>query len=329
MGRLHQLAVLPRVRGAIREKYRAGIRAAGWSFGLGAALALAKIGAGILGGSRAAVADGIESACDTLNSVILLGGLTVSLRPPDTGHPYGHDRAEGVTAIILATVLTLAGLSTGAAILLTLRQTPEVPALFTILPILVGLPIKAALAAWKTRLAERADSSALRSEGFNDAADVLSGTLAVAGILLARLGGPAFAAADRVAALAVSAVIVTGGVRLLRGSMSELMDEAPPVEELRRIHRTAQAVPGVVRIDKVLGRRSGTGYFLDLHVEVDPRLPLVRAHIIGHIVKQRLLEALPGVRDVLTHIEPAEVRRVTRPSGSPQNTGSTGRSARR
>lgn len=301
----YRLVLSRKIRAAARSRYRAGIRAAKWSLWLGAAFSLAKIAAGLAGNSRAALADGIESACDTANSLILLAGLGVSIRPPDHDHPYGHERAESITAILLASVLVFAGLATALSVLIAGWTPATPPAAWTIWPIMVALPVKALLASWKSRLAERTDSTSLRSEGFNDAADVLSGVIAAAGILLANYADGRWIIADRIAALIVAALILAGGARLLRKSLSELMDEAPPAPVLRVIRRVALGTPGVIRLDKCLGRRSGTGYYLDLHLEVNRNLPLRDAHAIGHRVKQRLLDALPAVRDVLTHIEPA------------------------
>ncbi len=306
MAPVHRLAWSPRIAGAARRRYHAGIRAARWSAAVGLVFSVAKITAGVLGGSRAALADGIETACDTVTSMILLGGLGVSRRPPDLDHPYGHERAESVTAVLLSAILVCAGVAAGWSALAG-APADRPPSLWTVWPVLLALPVKALLAAWKTRLGERDDSTSLRSEGFNDAADVLSGVIAAGGILLAR--SPGWLAADRAAALLVAGLILAGGARLLRRSLSELMDEAPPAAMRRAIHRIALGTPGVIRVDKCLGRRSGTGYWLDLHLEVDAGIRLRDAHAIGHAVKARVLAALPAVRDVLTHLEPAVRRR--------------------
>ena len=48
----------------------------------------------------------------------------------------------------------------------------------------------------------------------------------------------------------------------------------------------------------------GFDYFIDLHVEVDGDLSVFEGHEISHRVKETILEAIPGVMDVLIHIEP-------------------------
>jgi divalent metal cation (Fe/Co/Zn/Cd) transporter len=61
------------------------------------------------------------------------------------------------------------------------------------------------------------------------------------------------------------------------------------------------------------GRRAGTGYFVDLHLELPPRTPLARDHATGHRVKAAILARLPEVRDVLTHLEPSRRHRLKAP----------------
>src|SRR5438045_9379382 len=65
-------------------------------------LASVKIVAGVIGHAYVLIADGIESALDIGGSIVIWGGLTVAARPPDETHPYGHGKAEPITAIAVA-----------------------------------------------------------------------------------------------------------------------------------------------------------------------------------------------------------------------------------
>ena len=72
------------------------------------------------------------------------------------------------------------------------------------------------------------------------------------------------------------------------------------------IRSHARAVPGVVAIEECLARKSGPGWLVDIHVQVDGRLPVVEGHAIGHRVKRALCESELGIVDVLVHLEPDE-----------------------
>ena len=84
------------------------------------------------------------------------------------------------------------------------------------------------------------------------------------------------------------------------------MDTAAPDSLVASIRSRAGAVPGVVAIEKCLARKSGPGWLVDIHVQVDGRLPVVEGHAIGHRVKHGLCDSDLGIVDVLVHLEPNE-----------------------
>ncbi len=284
---------------------REGLRAATISIGVCALLSLSKIITGLIGHSAAAIADGVESGLDMVSSLVLIGGLAWSLRPADPDHPYGHERAENVSALALATLLLVAGVSVGAGALSTMSGRHMTPELFTIWPLVISMASKGWLAIWKTRISRRSGSTAMRTDAFNDAIDVLSALTATGGILLSRYDPSRFLLADNIAGVLVALIIITGGLRLLRQSISELMDEAPESRLLSRIRATAARYPGVLSVHNCRGRRVGAGYLMDIHVRVDPRTPVIQAHKIAHGVKEELMSRFSTIRDVLTHVEPA------------------------
>jgi divalent metal cation (Fe/Co/Zn/Cd) transporter len=57
-------------------------------------------------------------------------------------------------------------------------------------------------------------------------------------------------------------------------------------------------------VEKCIVRKVGYQYFVDMHVEVDPQMTVLRSHQIAHAVKDKIRDAKPAVSDVLIHIEP-------------------------
>jgi cation diffusion facilitator family transporter len=256
-----------------------------------------------MGHSNAVFADGVESAGDCIASFVVLAGMGVAVLPADPGHPYGHGRAEQVAASTVATLMFAsgAGLLVANAEALLAARSQEPPASYTLGAIAASIVLKLALSAYKLGTARRAGSAALRADAWNDAMDVLSGLAVLGGILAARNG---VLWADRAAALAVAVMILITAGHLYLSSGRGLLDEQAPGELLERLRGTALAVPGVTGVEKLLARRAGLHYFVDLHLEVPPEMPVREAHRIGHEVKRRLMEAQPEVADVLVHLEP-------------------------
>ena len=74
---------------------------------LNLAVAVAKLAYGAISGSVAIRADGIHSLFDCGSNVVGLVALWVAVRPPDTGHPYGHRKVESVAALLIGVSVML------------------------------------------------------------------------------------------------------------------------------------------------------------------------------------------------------------------------------
>src|ERR1700688_2983316 len=101
------------------------------------AFAIIKISGGVFGNAYALIADGIESALDVAGSIIIWGGLRFAARPPDATHPYGHGKAEPLTAIFVACSVFLAAIALAVESTRTLFLPHSSPASFTLLILLM------------------------------------------------------------------------------------------------------------------------------------------------------------------------------------------------
>src|SRR3954447_16523622 len=116
-----------------RSNLQSGARVALLGFLINIVLATAKILAGFLGNSYVLIADGIESALDIAGSIVIWGGLKFASRPPDATHPYGHGKAEPLTAIFVAIIVVFAAIALAAESAHTMFLPHDKPAKFTLL----------------------------------------------------------------------------------------------------------------------------------------------------------------------------------------------------
>jgi len=275
------------------------------SVALNIVIALANVGVGLVAGSRAAVAAGIEFGADAVAALFVYGGLVIAARPPDREHPYGHGRAEILTGLILGVMLIL----TGSAIATqSLRGTAEVhapPAAIALLPLAAAAVVKSALMAMKFRVGRRVGSAALLADAWNDSVDILSAAAALAGLGLTLFDPERFLAADHFGAFAVGLIVIVTGLMVVRNTSLELMDTMPPASLIAAIRAASHRVPGVRGVEKCWARKTGLQYHVDLHLEVDPDMPVVDAHAIAERVRQQVRRDVSAVADVLVHVEPA------------------------
>ncbi len=288
-----------------------GIRATVQTVFISTVLALVKIASGVVGNSYALIADGIESLMDVVSSLVVWGGLRIALLPPDRDHPYGHGKAESLAAMVVALGLLAAAVGLAVQSVREISTPHHAPAAFTLFVLVGVVAVKEWLYRRLVLIGKATSSTALRVEAWHHRSDALTSVAAFIGISIALLFGDGFEAADDWAALVACGVIAWNGLRLLRTSIGEVMDAAPPNEVLDSIRSCAGHVPGVAAIEKCFARKSGPGWLVDIHVQVDGELTVVQGHDIGHRVKQTLCDSDLSIVDVLVHLEPDRHRAPT------------------
>lgn len=269
-----------------------------------AVLAAVKMLAGIFGHSHALVADAVESLADVFSSIVVWRGVVVAAEPEDEEHPYGHGKAEPLAAAAVSAMLLVAAIWIVIGAFSAIAEPHAAPKPFTLIVLVAVILIKEGLFRFALHEAVSLESSAVATDAWHHRSDVFTSFAAAIGIAIALLGGKGFEAADDWAAVVAAFVIAWNGWRLLMPALNELMDSSPNRDVVDRIRKVAEAVPGVARVEKCLARKMGYQYFVDMHVEVDPQMTVLRSHEIAHVVKDNIRAQVPQVRDVLIHIEP-------------------------
>jgi len=267
-------------------------------------LAVAKITVGWIGSSTSVLADGLESAADTITSTLVFVGIVLASRPPDENHPYGHGRLETVVGLLVGLILFAGGCGISYHALQRVGDIHPPPPLYTIWPVLASIVIKGGMAATKFHFGKKAGSSALAADAWNDAVDMVSGATALVAVSLAIASPERFLAADHYGGFAVGIIVVFTGVHVIRDTTLQLIDTMPEAGMLRQVEDLALQVEGALGVEKVYARKTGLQYHVDLHLEVDPAITVERAHEIAGEVRTRLRKSLDWVADVLVHVEP-------------------------
>jgi cation diffusion facilitator family transporter len=282
----------------------AGRRIAITSMLVSAGLAAAKITIGLHASSTATVSDGIESAGDVLASGLVLLGLIIAAKPPDSEHPYGHGRLETLSALAVGMLLVATGVLIAFESLHLTGGISATPAAYAVWPLIASIVIKSILSAAKWRYGHKIQSSGLIADAWNDTVDILSGATALLGLGLTLLAPDKFAAADRIGGSAVGIIVIFLGIRVVHDTVVQLMDTMPDPEAMDRIRMAGLAVPGVLGIEKCFARKTGLKWHVDLHLEVDPAMSVYESHEIATHVKEKIRAEVDWVADVLVHVEP-------------------------
>ncbi len=265
----------------------------------------AKLIVGYLTGSISLVADGFDSVFDSASNVIGLVGIYIAARPADEEHPYGHRKFETMTAISISILLFLTCmlLIQGAWARLKAPETiAPVVNVWSFAALLLSIAVHITVVSYEYRKGKELKSAVLIADALHTRADIYVSVSVIAGLIAVKLGLPI---ADPILALIIAVLIAKIGIDIIRSNSQVLLDRA--AVDTSDVERIARSVQGVKRVHHVRSRGHEDDVFVDLHVKVEPDTPTEQAHSIAHEVESRLLVEVPGVRDVVVHIEPERV----------------------
>ena len=272
-------------------------------------LTCAKLAVGLLTGSLGLLAEAAHSALDLVASVITFFSVRIAGRPADEDHPYGHGRAENLSAIVQAALLL------GTASWIIYESVARI--FFEDVPVRASLWAFAVMGSsivvdmWRSRMlsrvAKKYRSRALEADALNFRTDMLSSAVVIAGLALVAVddalgGGGVLSKADAVAALLIGGFIVYKSGGILLRSVNILLDRAPVGLE-EKVRRAAISVSGILAAPSVRLRESGSRTFADVVVTVPRTTSVAEAHEITEKVE----EAVRGVderADTRVHVEP-------------------------
>jgi cation diffusion facilitator family transporter len=267
---------------------------------LNLAVAAAKITLGYATGAVSIISDGFHSLTDASSNVIGLVAVQAARKPPDAEHPYGHRKYEtlAAAAIFFLLVLVVVEVLRAAAGRLGGGEPPLVPlASFVVMG--GTLAVNVWVVGYERRAATRLNSEILLADSMHTRSDVLTSLTVIAALVGVRLGWPWL---DPVAALVVAGFIGRSGYEIARQASHILSDRIVIAED--NLREVVMSVPEVRGCHHIRTRGSADAAFLDLHVWLDPQTPLDRAHMLSHVVKDRLMTRFPQLVDVIIHIEP-------------------------
>jgi cation diffusion facilitator family transporter len=261
-------------------------------------------------GSVALYSDALESIVNLITALVALYAIHVSAQPADRRHQFGHHKAEYFSAVIEGVLIVV------AALLIFHEAYDAFLRPRTLSEPLQGLAINglatAVNAGWSYFLltwGRRQRSPALVGDGWHLLTDVATSIGVICGLLLAALTG--WQSLDPALAALVAANILWAGWRLVRESVSGLMDEAVTGEVARHIRQViSDNAQGAIEAHDVKTRAAGRVTFIEFHLVVPGSMTVAASHQICDRIEQALQASVHGAQ-VLIHVEPEEEAKQT------------------
>jgi cation diffusion facilitator family transporter len=267
---------------------------------------------GFMGSSQAVVADAVHSLSDMTTDIAVLFGVRFWSAPPDSSHPYGHQRIEELVTVAIGLALATVAIGLAYTALVTIREEH----IRRIGWVAVSGPVlsiigKEVLYRWTVHVGEKVKSSAVIANAWHHRSDALSSIPALVAVVVAALY-PDWGFVDHIGAVLIASFILKVSWDIILPALQGLIDTGAPVTTQAHIKRLAAEVTGVKSTHAVRTRKVGSRLLIDLHILVEPELTVREGHKISENVKEKLLNDGPEILDAVVHLEPydEENRRV-------------------
>jgi cation diffusion facilitator family transporter len=283
---------------------RIGTLAGAVGIGLNLALFALKLAIGLISGSVAVLSDALNNISDSGSSLVALIGMRVAGRRPDREHPFGHGRAEHVSALVVALLIMLVAselLKESAVKLFRPQPIALSPAM------LVALGASALVKLWmygfNRSLGRKIESGVLMAAAVDSRNDVfVTCAIMVSAFVSARFGWNA----DAPAGIAVSILLLIGGLKITREVISQLLGRKPDPQLVEKISRMILEGEGIIGAHDLIVHDYGPGrQMASVHAEVSADADIRKAHEAIDAIERRIQAEL-GV-PVVIHMDPVAV----------------------
>ncbi|WP_288097016.1 cation diffusion facilitator family transporter [Hydrotalea sp.] len=203
---------------------------------LSVVLFAAKIIAFYLTNSIAVLTDALESTVNMLAGLIGLYSLYVAAKPKDKEHPYGHGKAEFISAAVEGSLIITAGIYIIFQTIQSFFVQKPVQELDKGIILVAITAIVNFAAGWLClHIGQRNNSLALKASGKHLQLDTYSTIIIIVGLFIIKITNLFWL--DKLLALGISAVIMVNGYKIVRASLAGIMDEAD-MELLKKLVTT-------------------------------------------------------------------------------------------
>lgn len=257
-------------------------------------------------GSSALFMDALSSSIDVLFSLILILCIRLAAKPPDEDHPFGHGRYEPLIGLQLGVFLGAIG---GVMIFQQTFQLSQNISKESLDPHVWIIPFCAVILLElcyqrMMQTAKKQNSPALAADAFHYRVDGLTSLVATVALIAAAYYPQWSIAIDHIGAIFIGFVMIIVGIYAIRNNLNQLLDKIPEQHYFELVRNAALTVQGVHDTEKIRIQLYGPDAHVDIDIEVDPNLPVNKAHKISQEVRVEIQKAWPLVRDVTVHVEP-------------------------
>lgn len=265
-------------------------------------VAVSKIVMGNISKSSAMSADGFASLADGLSNVIAIVGVYLASKPEDEDHQYGHGKIEIITGLIIGLFLLYAGFNVVMEAIGKIKNPVDINiSPLSLLVMLFTLVINIIVAYYEYKKGNELNSSILIADSLHTKSDIFVTVGVIIALILIRFGMPYIL--DPVASFVVSLMIFYAAYNVFKENINILIDvKIVDDKEVKNLVMTEY--PCVKEMHKIRSRGTKNNVFMDMHIQVDPKMTVEESHRLMHNIEGTIQKNIEENAHVIIHIEP-------------------------
>lgn len=254
-------------------------------------LTVLKLVIGLLVGSMAIIADGVNNLSDAASSLTTLLGFRMAQRPADKQHPYGHARYEYLSGLAVAALILLIGAElVKSSVAKIINPEPIDISAATIALLAASVAVKLWMAGFYKTLGKKINSTALYATSVDSRNDVISTCAVLLGCLVNYLFGLNI---DGCVGLAVAIFILYSSVGIAKDTISPLLGQQADDELVDKITELVLSHEKVLGVHDLLVHDYGPGRcYASAHVELSADEDPMACHDIIDDIECDVLEKM-------------------------------------
>lgn len=270
-------------------------------------LTLIKFISGVISKSSAMISDSVHSLSDVLSTFVVIIGVKISNKKADSDHPYGHERIECVSAIILSGMLFIIGALIGINGIKNVTNSSNLvmPGVLALIASIISIISKEAMYQYTIRVSKKINSAALKADAWHHRSDALSSIGSFIGILGSRLGFKIF---DPLASVIISLCIIKVSIDIFKDAIDKMVDKSCDKEVIDKVISVIEKNESVKNIDDIKTRQFGNKAYVDVEISVDENLLLKAAHKVAEEIHNSVENEINIVKHCMVHVNPYEVK---------------------
>ena len=279
------------------------IKVAFLSVASNSSLIVLKIIAGLLSGSVSILSEAIHSSMDLIASIIALFSVSVSSKPADKTHPYGHGKIENISGVIEGLLIFVAAILIIKESINKIFNPSEISEVYIAIAVmLISAIANIIVSKMLYKVAKEEDSIALEADALHLKTDVFTSLGVAIGLILIKLTG--IAILDPIVAIIVALFIMKEAWELSSNAFGPLLDASLSEEDESKIHDIINSFSGkVAGYNNLRTRKAGHYKYIDFDIFVNDNQSVLEAHQLSEEIEKRIEDEMKNIF-IKIHIVP-------------------------